>query len=229
MAPDHWDRYEFCRKNIKGNSILDVACGCGYGTAMLAKNQNLQVKGLDIDSSAIDWANRYYSENARFIKLDKKKWDINKDTIDTVISLETIEHISPKDMKYFFDNLFSILKPQGRLILSTPLNENESRLNPENPFHIREYSRDELSEIIEDQFLIVSRWTQISNFSKYYKKISGIKNKSLKYRTIQSIPPKIRKLIRDFLIELTDSRKGSILQGKIEMGAVQIIIAESKK
>ena len=34
---EHWHRYHFATRWAKGKRVLDVACGEGYGTALLAR------------------------------------------------------------------------------------------------------------------------------------------------------------------------------------------------
>src|SRR5512135_2249037 len=46
-------------KRVRG--VLDVACGAGYGSYLLAqKFPKIQVLGVDYDSNAVDTANRSY-------------------------------------------------------------------------------------------------------------------------------------------------------------------------
>ena len=60
---EHWHRYHFARRFIAGKRVLDVACGEGYGAALLAR-EAAQVTGVDIFEPAIDHARRAYGERA---------------------------------------------------------------------------------------------------------------------------------------------------------------------
>jgi SAM-dependent methyltransferase len=51
--PDHWESYYFASNYIKGDRIIDVACGPAYGTALLSKLSNTKVLGLDVDENTI--------------------------------------------------------------------------------------------------------------------------------------------------------------------------------
>lgn len=36
MAADHFSRYEFAAGFVAGKRVVDIACGTGYGSALLA-------------------------------------------------------------------------------------------------------------------------------------------------------------------------------------------------
>ena len=52
IAHEHWHRYAFARRCVAGKRVLDVACGEGYGSALLA-GESTSVTGIDIDAGAI--------------------------------------------------------------------------------------------------------------------------------------------------------------------------------
>ena len=58
---EHLKRYAAVRRFIYG-SVLDFACGCGYGTYILAVNPEVsEIIGVDLDEHAIEWANANFS------------------------------------------------------------------------------------------------------------------------------------------------------------------------
>jgi len=84
-------RYGSVRRFCFGN-VLDLACGCGYGTYMIAGNPDVSsVTGVDTDNDAIEWAKEHFNHK----KITYKKGDasILKNKFDTLVCLETIEHI----------------------------------------------------------------------------------------------------------------------------------------
>ena len=50
IAHEHWHRYAFARRLVAGRRVADVACGEGYGSALLAAAASTVI-GLDIDPS----------------------------------------------------------------------------------------------------------------------------------------------------------------------------------
>ena len=57
---EHLNRYHFGAQFVKDKRVLDVACGTGYGSAILAENAAF-VEGIDISREAIDYAISNYS------------------------------------------------------------------------------------------------------------------------------------------------------------------------
>jgi 2-polyprenyl-3-methyl-5-hydroxy-6-metoxy-1,4-benzoquinol methylase len=69
---------------------------------------------------------------------------MKEETFDAVVSLETIEHLM--DPGGFATELARILRPNGRLLLSTP--NAEGGLDP-NPYHLKEFTLDQLLTLLE--------------------------------------------------------------------------------
>jgi SAM-dependent methyltransferase len=88
---EHMRRYAAVRRFCYGK-VLDFACGCGYGSALLSVNPDVtEVYGIDIDTEAIEWANKEFSsEKVTFLNKDVNELNTK---FDTLICLETIEHL----------------------------------------------------------------------------------------------------------------------------------------
>src|SRR5260221_9228884 len=116
---EHWHRYHFAARWVAGKRVIDVACGEGYGTALLARAAT-QVTGIDLSADAIAHAKRNYSAlgNASFECAPCTRLPIADGSVDVAVSFETLEHIAEQDA--FLDELARVLKPEGLLILSCP-------------------------------------------------------------------------------------------------------------
>ena len=88
IEPSHIMRYIFAALHSDGR-ILDAACGCGYGSSILAKKG--LVVGVDANKDAIDWANKYFP-GPQYCHgwIEDRPWE---GEFETVVSLETIEHL----------------------------------------------------------------------------------------------------------------------------------------
>ena len=65
---EHLHRYRFAKEFVKGKKALDLACGEGYGSFMLAEDAR-KVIGIDIDEVTIRHASsKYVKENLTFMK-----------------------------------------------------------------------------------------------------------------------------------------------------------------
>ncbi len=141
------------------NNALDIACGSGYGSYMIAKRfPNTHVVGADYDSLAIDEARKRYSlPNLEYRIGDLTLWDdtVGKEMFDCVISFDTIEHISHREIT--MQNLVEHLQKDGSLLLSTPCGTANPNLYPEWKHHKIEYSAASLYDFLRRYFLIILR------------------------------------------------------------------------
>lgn len=155
---DHRARYSKAISFLNGDEkVLDIACGIGYGSFMIAREKmGVRVTGVDISDKAIQFAERYYSlPNIRYICGDCLKVDLAPEVYDVVVSFETIEHI--ENAPGLLARLNTTLKEQGVLILSTP-NEVIMPFNKDQfPYHVRHYSRTDLEKMLENNGFIIER------------------------------------------------------------------------
>lgn len=114
----HLGRYRFAAGFSEGQTVLDAACGTGYGSAILAERA-AAVTGVDISADAVAYAQAHYgSEKTRFLQSPVEHTPLPDRSFSLIVSFETIEHtLSPKAALREFARL---LRPDGRLILSTP-------------------------------------------------------------------------------------------------------------
>lgn len=149
----HLFAYSFVKKEIhEGSFVLEVGCGNGYGTSLLAKN-GFNVVGLDIDEETIKEASKkYQTQNCNFVWYDGKKIPFEEETFDFIVSFQVIEHV--QDDIGFISEIKRVLKTDGTFFLTTPnrlyrLKPNEK---PKNPFHIREYSPQDFQGLLKKGF-----------------------------------------------------------------------------
>ncbi|MGM0863278.1 MAG: class I SAM-dependent methyltransferase [Bacillota bacterium] len=149
---EHMARYHFTLPYIKGR-VLDMACGSGYGAQLLAKQGKktvTEVVGIDTNQEAITYARgryyhpkfAYYCENATDSGLNEKLG-----LFDTIVSFETYEHIEAEEQ--FLSNLFQLLKPGGKLILSTPFGKGRG-VECGSPFHVHQITVREFTRLFKD-------------------------------------------------------------------------------
>ncbi len=149
---EHWHRYHFAAPLVAGLEVLDVACGEGYGSALLA-TRAATVIGADIAEAALDHARARYAGTANlgFRQADCAALPFADASFDAVVSFETIEHIVAQEP--FLDEIRRVLRPGGLLILSCPnKTEYSDRLGVTNEFHVRELYRGELAALVGSRF-----------------------------------------------------------------------------
>jgi 2-polyprenyl-3-methyl-5-hydroxy-6-metoxy-1,4-benzoquinol methylase len=138
--------YEIAAEYIDSDSaVLDIACGDGYGSNYLAGIAD-KVIGVDLSETQIEAAKeRYSAVNLSFSTGDATDLPFADDSFDAITSMETIEHID--DDAAYLEELWRILAPGGRFIISTPQNSIGSV--PLIPTHVREYALDDFKKLLE--------------------------------------------------------------------------------
>lgn len=166
----HIARYNFAKDIILGRKLrgklLDVACGSGYGTAHLADYLSLDLVGVDIDKSAIDFAAKNYQRRGLNFKLmDALNLTFKSGEFSYVVSFEILEHVTSPEK--FLKEIRRVLKKDGFLMISTP---NKALASPagriKNPFHIKEFTKEEFERILRKYFKRVTIFGQY--FNQYY-------------------------------------------------------------
>jgi ubiquinone/menaquinone biosynthesis C-methylase UbiE len=157
VYPEHMARYKFATQYVTGKQVLDVACGSGLGSALLAKTA-ARVFGVDINQKTITYAQKQYQDkpNLTFQVGETTKLPFQDNVFDVIVSFETIEHLISPDS--FLAEVQRTLKPKGGFIVSTPDREITRQIlidtSYRNPFHIQEFSRQELKELLGRYFKI---------------------------------------------------------------------------
>jgi SAM-dependent methyltransferase len=132
----HLQRYEFAAQYIKPGRLLDIACGIGYGTALMAERASgvTEFVGVDISEKAVEQARlSYTSEKICFLQHDAMTYK-DEDGFDTIVSVETLEHTS--DPARIIANLVDNLRPGGVFIASVPVTPSTDV----NPYHLHDFT-----------------------------------------------------------------------------------------
>ena len=153
----HVGRYQWAAMvlaELRPKRVIDVACGAGYGTRMIADAlPESKVIGVDYDPRAVTHAqSNYGAPNASFLVGSMVRWASDETplgTCDAIVSFDTIEHISHREIA--LESIVQNLSSQGVLLLSTPCGYSETRLNPEWAHHKIEFSH-------KDLFVFLSRY-----------------------------------------------------------------------
>lgn len=150
---EHTARYAFALPFVENKSVLDIACGTGYGLGFLKKKAEY-VAGVDVDINAANEAKAECGINASVLLGDGLNLPFSDSSFDVVTSFETLEHLHERPK--FLSELKRILRSRGFLILSTPNANYTKPFNgkPSNPFHVFEYKPEELRAELENHFTI---------------------------------------------------------------------------
>jgi SAM-dependent methyltransferase len=133
--------YKAAAEMVKGN-IIELGSGEGYGIQMLAP---LAQRYLAVDKFDTDISRHSNVEFRR--QMLPLLAGIEDNTYDFAVTFQVIEHI--QDDTTFISEIYRVLKPGGKLLLTTP---NRPMSLTRNPWHIREYTADELATVVGVSF-----------------------------------------------------------------------------
>ncbi len=137
--------YYLAKPYINGD-LLELGCGEGRGVELLAPLAKGYV-ALDKIQEVID------SLKAQHPTLDFRQaifppfMGIADNSFDSIVSFQVIEHV--KEDGDFLAEIHRVLKPGGKAILTTP---NIKKTLSRNPWHVREYTASELTELAKKYF-----------------------------------------------------------------------------
>lgn len=165
---EHLQRYEAVLEYVKDKVVVDAASGEGYGSQILAQLAS-KVYGVDISKEAVEAARKKYNkENLSFIEGSITKLPFDNESIDVIVSFETIEHIDKSMQIAFMKEIKRVLKKDGILIMSTPNKKIYSdEFNYHNEFHVKEFYKDEFITFIQNNFKYYKLYSQYKEIAYY--------------------------------------------------------------
>ncbi len=132
----HLERYEFAAQQLRPGRLLDLACGVGYGTRLLATRSPVVTRavGVDVSPEAVRHASERYADRRIEFTVGDALEFTDVEGFDSIVSLETIEHL--EQPRAFLARLASMLRPRGVLIASVPTTPSTDL----NPHHRHDFS-----------------------------------------------------------------------------------------
>ena len=168
---DMSDNYVFQRSllayleaaNMVSGDVLEIGAGEGYGIEHIAPKTKTY---LTLDKHPVYIDPKYSNVSFRQMNIPPLE-GIEDESFDFVVSFQVIEHI-PNDGKYVSE-IHRVLRPGGKFIVTTP---NKKMSITRNPWHVREYTIDELVSLLEKSFSTVDAKGVFGNekIMAYYEK-----------------------------------------------------------
>lgn len=145
----HCARYANILHLVKDKIVLDIACGEGYGAALLKKAGAKRVVAVDISAESIETAKKLFGEfGVEYIAGDANTVSeiCGESLFDIVVSIETIEHIKTPDI--YLESIKKSAKSDAVFYITCP---NDYWYYPQeqdsNPYHIRKYTLEDFQEL----------------------------------------------------------------------------------
>jgi ubiquinone/menaquinone biosynthesis C-methylase UbiE len=140
-AAIHMARYQLAVPYCKGKSVLDVACGEGYGAFALKQLGAASVDGVDNSPDALNRAQLLFSKPGIHFHLHEAERvdELFADRrFEVIVCIETIEHL--KDPTRFLRALQNVASENATIIITCPNDHWYYQESQSNPFHVKKYS-----------------------------------------------------------------------------------------
>lgn len=164
-ATDASDNFVFQRSllaylkaaELVGGRVLEIGTGSGYGIDVIAGKAE-EFMTIDKFDNHVDLGGK---PNVRFLQMSFPQMAAEKlqtDYFDYVISFQVVEHVKEDD--WFIREIKRVLKPGGKLIIATP---NIRMSLTRNPWHVREYTPEQLTDLLARHFTDVEAMGVMGN------------------------------------------------------------------
>jgi SAM-dependent methyltransferase len=155
MEAEHQARYRWACALAASRTVLDAGCGVGWGTKLLLDAGAAAATGLDLSEQALESARDRTAGRATLVRGDLQQMPFEDDSFGLVVCFEAIEHVEEPGTA--LDELRRVLAPGGVLLISSP---NRGVYPDGNPFHLNEYSSEELEDALRARFAHVDVYRQ---------------------------------------------------------------------
>ena len=187
----HLAVYEYTQQFVKDKTVLDLGCGEGYGTALLARYAK-KVIGVDYSARTIKKAQETYAcDNLEFVCGSIDQIKLESESFEVISAFQLIEHLPKPEV--FLWRVKNWLKSEGLFFLSTP-NKKSSII--QHPYHFREYYKEELEPLLKIYF------SKVELFGlRFSPKVAAFREKRKResQRVLQVDPLKLHLLLPRFI------------------------------
>lgn len=121
------------KKGLLKGEVLDYGCGAGHLLEQLLTEPDADFYGLDFSADSIEETRKRTAGRSnlkQLVLIDRLPSSFNDEQFDFITLVETIEHLQDEALHETMQELLRILKPNGKIFITTPFNEDlNSRLN----------------------------------------------------------------------------------------------------
>jgi len=114
----------------KGNNVLDIGCGEGTISKLFFSDIAGNIDAFDVSEAAIKVAKESYGNinNINFINSSPLDYKFKDNTYDIIFWCDAVDYFTNSEIKRLISLFQKILKPNGHIIVKTPLTTNKPAL-----------------------------------------------------------------------------------------------------
>lgn len=159
-----------------GQRVLDAGSGEGVASILCCR-VGATVSAVELDEEAcrlgeeLRQRENIATAQLQFFRKNLYSLPFPDASFDGILSLEVIEHMD--DLDRYLGELHRLLKPQGRLVVSTPLMRRDGIL--QDPYHVIEFDAGSLEQVLSRRFhsvKVTSAWP--GWIQRFYECLSSV-------------------------------------------------------
>lgn len=120
--------------------LLDVGVGMGFVEELINRDKNKEIYANDFSKVSVDYLKKKYKGHFSLQSIYNLKYP--KNFFDVALVLEVLEHVPPSKTFKVLSSISKLLKPNGIMIASVPMNEGLEKMNDNPSGHVRMYTED---------------------------------------------------------------------------------------
>lgn len=165
LQVDHLSRYRWACQWATGARCLDLGCGTGYGSRILAGSGALMVTGVDISEEAVNLARSHGDlRNLEFCLGDATAPKLAGFKYDLITCFEVIEHLV--EPAAILTQIRTLIADNGVALISTP---NADVGYGGNPFHLSEMSAEQFRTLVGRHFKRATWFAQFDPDQRWHR------------------------------------------------------------
>ncbi len=131
--------------------VLEIGCGQGFNSYVLAKKKENEVVGIDLSKEDIKVARERYS-HIKFLQMNCEKMSLENNYFDEVYAYDVLEHVD--NLQKTISEVRRVLKKKGKFIINVPHYNSEKWLLKLRPtyfkeiHHVRVFRENELDHLL---------------------------------------------------------------------------------
>lgn len=150
VAYEHLHRYAIWREYVSGKRVLDLACGTGHGSYIVA-SEAAEVVGFDLKASAVRRASKSFTRpNLKFMTGDGPDLPFDDQSFDVVIANDVLPNVDNPEA--LAREARRVLAEGGLFLASTPTKSVRNQHKNAHRHHVPQSGVDEFRQLLSRNF-----------------------------------------------------------------------------